>query len=416
MSQENLLPVLYRGSVKNVLGPIKLDTKAVLFQYTDAYSVFDWGKMPDSLNCKGASLAIMAAYMFERLQKPDVWKAFSQTSIARDLRKGIASIPAVNINQSEQLDSLAANFNEIGEMLQKNGLSTHYLGCVPENIDVSRDRHVSKLNSMDEPFTRMAVKHVTVSRPDIRKVLGHSVLDYQPTRDSSPPKLIPIEVVFRFECPAGSSLLSRLEKDPEYLMSLPLPRQYSSTTWALPVIELFTKLEPSDRPLSITEALAIAGLTPMQLQEMVIRTVWVAGILKHIFSEADIEIADGKLEWALSENGSCILVDAIGPDELRLIKDGVHLSKEFLRVFYRKSHWFEAVDKAKKLASSRGILDWKRLVSESPPELPKELKELGEQVYKSLTNRICGRHWFNDGWELEKTVRELKELKKLTDN
>ncbi|TKX76193.1 phosphoribosylaminoimidazolesuccinocarboxamide synthase, partial [Halorubrum sp. SD626R] len=32
------------------------------FVFTDAYSVFDWGQMPDAIPHKGASLCAMGAY------------------------------------------------------------------------------------------------------------------------------------------------------------------------------------------------------------------------------------------------------------------------------------------------------------------------------------------------------------------
>mgnify|MGYP002761158188 CR=1 FL=1 len=37
------------------------------FVFTDAYSVFDWGQMPDDVPRKGASLCVMGAYNFEEL-------------------------------------------------------------------------------------------------------------------------------------------------------------------------------------------------------------------------------------------------------------------------------------------------------------------------------------------------------------
>ena len=57
----SLFPILYRGSVKDVLGPVAVPSlapgeRAVFFAYTDAFSVFDWGKMPDLLPRKGERL------------------------------------------------------------------------------------------------------------------------------------------------------------------------------------------------------------------------------------------------------------------------------------------------------------------------------------------------------------------------
>ncbi|PSQ38766.1 phosphoribosylaminoimidazolesuccinocarboxamide synthase, partial [Halobacteriales archaeon SW_10_66_29] len=38
------------------------------FAFTDDYSVFDWGKMPDEIPDKGASLCTMGAFNFELLE------------------------------------------------------------------------------------------------------------------------------------------------------------------------------------------------------------------------------------------------------------------------------------------------------------------------------------------------------------
>src|SRR6056297_1208624 len=42
------------------------------FVFTDDYSVFDWGKMPDTIPNKGASLCSMGAFNFELLEDEGV--------------------------------------------------------------------------------------------------------------------------------------------------------------------------------------------------------------------------------------------------------------------------------------------------------------------------------------------------------
>ena len=60
------------GSVKD-LKIIKVATKQEhgigRFIYSDRYSVFDWGEMPDKIPNKGESIAILGAYFFEKLEK-----------------------------------------------------------------------------------------------------------------------------------------------------------------------------------------------------------------------------------------------------------------------------------------------------------------------------------------------------------
>ena len=63
------------GSVKD-LQVIKKPTPQAMgvgrFQFSDRYSVFDWGEMPDHIEGKGAALCLMGAYCFEQLEKKGV--------------------------------------------------------------------------------------------------------------------------------------------------------------------------------------------------------------------------------------------------------------------------------------------------------------------------------------------------------
>jgi phosphoribosylaminoimidazole-succinocarboxamide synthase len=63
------------GSVKD-LEVIKKPTQESMgtgrFQFSDRYSVFDWGEMPDHIENKGSALCIMGAYCFEQLEKKGV--------------------------------------------------------------------------------------------------------------------------------------------------------------------------------------------------------------------------------------------------------------------------------------------------------------------------------------------------------
>lgn len=400
-----MIAPLYKGSVKDLLGPAQAVSAAgyqdsVVFQYTDAYSVFDWGRMPDSLENKGAALAILAAEWFERLETPERWKEFSKSPTALALRKS---------------SRFGAIFNEIGEQMQTDGLRTHYLGVI-EKLPTSGTRvEPHRLSGVQEPVRHLAVRRVSVVKPTLSTVMGRALPDYLPTRNSPAPRLVPLEVVFRFGCPEGSSLLERVERDPGYLASLGFGdyRVTPGVKWDFPVLEVFTKLESTDRPLTLTEALAISGLTADQLQEVLLKTAWVAGFIKGICANSGLELADGKLEWGIDERGGIFLVDAIGPDELRILKDGIQLSKEFLRIFYRGTSWYAETNKAKQQAKAQGIADWKRLVSEAPPNLPvgqPGQKELASQLYMALANELTGRQWFKQAWSLGKVIEGIRAL------
>jgi phosphoribosylaminoimidazole-succinocarboxamide synthase len=397
-----VISLLYKGSVKDLKGPVRARAggemaEGLIFEYTDAYSVFDWGRMPDSLPRKGEALAILACDWFEKLEKAETWKEFSRSPEALGLRKG---------------NRFGAAFNEVGEDLQLNGLRTHYLGALPAYPADATEIQPVKLQDLSAPVKSMAVRQVSVVKPVFTTVLGRALPDYHPTRLAPLPRLVPLEVIFRFSLPEGSSLFERVSRDPGYMASLGFPdaKIQAGAKWDFPLLELFTKLEASDRPVPLTEALSISGLSATQLQDLLFRTAWVSGALKWLCSRAGVELADGKLEWGVNEQGRCFLVDAVGPDELRILKDGVQLSKEFLRTHYRDTTWYETVVKAKENSKNTGSADWKRGVPLPPPALPPAKKELASQVYLSLTNALTGRTWFPDAWGMERVVLELKKL------
>ncbi|MGZ3743615.1 MAG: phosphoribosylaminoimidazolesuccinocarboxamide synthase [Pseudobdellovibrionaceae bacterium] len=295
--------LMYEGSVKRIFS--SEEPANLVFEFTDDYSVFDWGKMPDTIPCKGVGLAKLMSVLFERLEA--------------------------------------------------QGLKTHYLG-----FDGERN---------------VLVKKIGVYRPERITENGRNYYTYPKTMEK--PFLIPLEVVFRFEVCAGSSFIKR-HAEKNYKVG----QQFSP-----PFIEMFTKLEDKDRPLSQEEALKISGLTRAQFEEVSRKTSEVALILKSWFGEKGIRLMDGKLEWGLSAEGEIILVDAIGPDEMRLEKQGIQLSKEVLRDFYRKTPWYVELEKAKEEGEAKGFADWKSLVK-PPPPLPSALKTLVSEMYQALVNEI----------------------------
>lgn len=377
------LKLLYEGSVKNLLkDESHPGDDSIWFEYTDAFSVFDWGRMPDALSRKGEALAVMAADFFSKLEDPSSWRELIASPTGQALLRA---------------NRFGAGFEAVGKKLSAEGLRTHFLNLGPAESETSSSRH-------------LRVRQVSARRPETAKILGREVFDYSETRVTPAPRLAPLEVVFRFGMPPGSSLAERLKRDPEYLSSRGFPEGHS---WDFPVLELFTKLESSDRPLTLSEALALSGLRAPELEGLLFRTAWVAALLRHLFGKQDLELADGKLEWAVGAANELILVDAIGPDELRVLSRGakpVQLSKEFLRGFYRGTDWYRDVSKAKQKADAEGLTDWKSLVKQAPPALPAQYKELGSQVYLALANELTGKRWFAEAWDLRRVVQGLSEI------
>lgn len=380
-----------KGSVKNILEHPQAEN--YIFQFSDRYSVFDWGEMPDGLPGKGRSLAHMADFFFQVLGDPVVWSqcALDPDSAARNA-----------------VSKTLADF-------RKTGLPHHGLSLVTES---------GRPISASDGTSCYAVRKVEVLPLPISKGSdGVETYDYSVYRERPVHCLVPLEIIFRFGVPSGSSLFERLNDD-AYCRELGLDeRPGEGDMLARPLVEFSTKLEASDRYVNRDTILAWSVLTEEELENLKAFTLLVATKLREIFAGADITLWDGKIEVAFAppvQSGGprqFLLVDSIGPDELRLTYEGVQLSKETIRRFYRDTDWHRAVVQAKKLAKERGVTDWKQICSveigQAPPPLSSGLAEDFGGMYCALANRLAhsqGRPKpFPAERKLDAVIQALKE-------
>ena len=380
-----MLPLFHKGSVKNILG-IK-DQSPYVFDYSNRYSVFDWGAMPDELNEKGVCLSHMADFFFKVMENPIFWRNWE---VDQSLLKGLKD---------------PSHYIELKEL----GLKHHSLGFCDGD---------GNLQSKGDRF--LAVEPVTIITPSfVNGEYGYEDYKRKPNK-----ALVPLEIIFRFGIPEGSSLLNRVN-DADYCKSLGLEKApVSGDEFDIPIIEFSTKLESTDRYISHGEASLMASLNPKEFNRLHDMVFLLSIRLKEIFHKSGLKLWDGKFEFAFSPekdaNGERYfwLVDSIGPDELRLTYDGVQLSKETLRKFYRGSQWFQNIAKAKSMAKERGSGDWKKICVEElnsqPEPLSSKYKEASEMMYKSLTNSLYENHFsktiFNDAWDMDTLVKNIKGL------
>ena len=367
----NLPPIVHQGSVKN----IRRDERSpeLFFEYTDAYSVFDWGSMPDLLKGKGRGLAVMADAFFKILENPSSW---------------------ATVRFADSLDA------HILSKLQKRGLLHHGFGLVEGHPSCYR------------------VKAVDVLRPQPVQYDGKLSWDYSAYESRPTGALVPLEVIFRFGIPSGSSFLERAADD-GYCESLGLKGKVNEgDVLEKPIIEYSSKLESSDRYMNYAEAKRNACLNEDEFERLHGLSVALAYKLKEVFEDSGIFLWDGKFEFGFVEvegERDFMLVDSIGPDELRLSYNGVQLSKQNLRNFYRGGTWHQAVSEAKKMAQERGVADWKSIcideLGEKPSRLDKGVLASVEMMYQSLTNELVSKHGgkvaFPQAWSLEQTANEM---------
>lgn len=391
-AEQNKLKLAYEGSVKRVWQcPTKEDS--LLFGFTDDYSIFDWGKMPETIENKGRALAIFGAYFFEHLSKPAVWNDLSSSDALKQLNPAFL----------EHLFS-----SEVLKALKKDGLASHFEGLVNES---GERLSLDKAAAANHPIY-MKVKKAAVQRPTPELVLGQNVFHYPAVDHSLKTRLIPLEVVFRFGMPQGSSLKDRILRDPSYagvlgLSKLPQENEFFDR----PVIEFYTKLEPRDRLLSLQEAFLISGLSTEQMNDLVERAQLTALALFVTFQNRGIELWDGKFEFILHD-GKVLLADSIGPDELRLLYKGTHLSKEMIRQVYRGSRWERTLKEAQRLAKERCVLDWKDIcineLKASPEPFSSAVKAVVDRLYGTLTNQVSQESLFKAHPDLDEFVASAR--------
>jgi len=385
--------LLYSGSVKDVYEMPGHDRRLV-FEFSDRYSIFDWGQMPDLLPGKGEALATMGDLFFRLLGDPASWDQWHISEIyPKFWRDSLTSSP-------------------LYKNLKRHGAAHHSFGLVDESntpLPVGRAAKRLAVKAFDRPTAPSSSLGGKLS-------FDYSAYTLRPTN-----ALVPLEVVFRFGAPEGSSFLQRASTDCAYALGFGFSEApVAGEMFAYPIVEFFTKLEPSDRFLSRDEAMLVGGLSAAELDDLVSITLLIALRLKDVVAQFGLELWDGKFEFAFmpeletsSENKrGFMLVDSIGPDELRLIgPGGVHFSKEFLRRVYRGTNWYNAMEKAKKLATERGEKDWKRICGEelnaSPDKLPLRALESARLMYPALTQALAQAYL---GQSIHEGVPSVAEL------
>jgi phosphoribosylaminoimidazole-succinocarboxamide synthase len=310
--------------------------------------------MPDRIEGKGAALCIMGAYCFE--------------------------------------------------LLESLGVKTHYRGLVNEKGKAVR------VNELKSPSSIMEVALVNVYRPKTNIMDGKIVHDYSMYTSSTKNCLIPLEIIYRNGVPEGSSVFKRLAEGKVTLSDLGLDHQPKpGETLSKPIFDVSTKLEETDRYITWTEAQRIACLTDQELQDVQSILLKADKTITKAASNASLKNEDGKIELGFDNKRELILVDVLGTlDECRFTYEGVHVSKEVARQFYKKTGWYNDLERAKKEGEGSGIRDWKTLCKSQPPKLNVQLKKIISEMYMAVANEMSSIRMF-DVPKLAIVIKEYKQ-------
>jgi len=346
------------GSVKDlqvIQKPTQTELGTGRFLFSDRYSVFDWGEMPDRIECKGAALCLMGAYCFEQLEKV--------------------------------------------------GVKTHYKGLV------NAKGKAVKVDELKAPSSTMEVALVNVYRPKTTVANGKIVHDYSLYTSALKNCLIPLEIIYRNGLPEGSSIFKRLAAGKVTLKDLGLDHQPKpGETLSKPIFDVSTKLEETDRYVTWAEAQKIAGLTDPDLVDVKAVLLKADEIITKAASNAGLKNEDGKIELAFDDKRKLMLVDVLGTlDECRFTYEGVHVSKEVARQFYKKTCWYNDLEQAKKDAEAKGVQYWKSLCKSQPSKLDPKLKTIISQMYMAAANEMTNIKLF-DTPKLAKVITTYRDF------
>lgn len=315
--------------------------------FTDSYSLFGWGEMPDTIPKKGASRCAMGAYTFERLEEA--------------------------------------------------GVPTHYRGVVQGDAVVD-------LEAAETPPKEMAIDLTRV--PNLPHADGDYVYeDYH--REAGAQSLVPLQIVYRNSIPTDSTLRSRTDPE-EYDLDF---EEWPDEPVDLPdpSIEFLTKFEVTDRSVDREEADRIAGEASLdRIEELareanrVVTDRADALGLTHLAGRMECVYDDGTLKMA-NVTGTL--------DENRFHSDGQTLSKDVLRECYRESDpdWVDAVEDAKIEARVEGDAEWRPRCEIGPKPLPGHVITAVSRLYGAGANAYTGQELF-DGPSLEVALAKLSRL------
>jgi len=326
------------------------------FTFSDRYSVFDWGEMPDHISGKGYSLAMMSAYNFVELRKLGLQSHF------------------LSLYEQERTDT-----DDFDPNRHSNTMFVQLTKVLPIENDYTeyQNEHPHYLVPLEIIFRNGAPKGSSLFKR-LDRVRNDQA---------------------KFE-----AILQSLNLTEE-----PSPGDF----FPEPVYDFTTKLESTDRAVNYTEAQRMAGLSSEDFDALLTLAREANDYITYKASQGGFQHYDGKIE-AMYSNGRIEIVDVLGTfDENRFLFDGEQVSKEILRQAYKRlqPEWVAEVDRAKNEAASHHDSDWKSYCKREPDNLPEELITLVSQIYQAGANQYIGEEVFKGLPSLNDMIPKLREQK-----
>ena len=225
------------------------------------------------------------------------------------------------------------------------------------------------------------------NRMRVRRV--EVIPDYDQITSKTTTFLIPLEVIARYY--VAGSFLDRIKERRIRPEDAGFPRGHVpryGEPLPNPFVEVTTKLEKVDRELTTNEALAISKLNQREYDGMVDAVLKIDSRLNVEVRRRGLIHVDGKKEFAMDRERRLMLVDTFGTaDEdrfwdLQEYERGkqVELSKEFVRQYYRKIGYHQALMDARAAGKPEPDI----------PPLPDDVTNQVSDLYVGLFERLTG--------------------------
>jgi len=263
-------------------------------------------------------------------------------------------IPTLVPHKGETLCRTSAHWFKLVEGL---GVRTHFLRVLDGN--------------------RMRVRRVQV------------IPDYDTITPKTKNFLIPLEIIARYY--VAGSLHDRIKAGKMRPADAGFPTGHApryGEPLPKPFVEVTTKLEKVDRELTTAEALAISKLSPGEYDDLVKAVLKIDDRLNTEVRKRGLIHVDGKKEFAMDQERRLMLVDTFGTaDEDRFWDlegyqkgEQIELSKEFVRQYYRKIGYHQALMEAREAGGPEPDI----------PPLPEEVTKQVSDLYVALFERLTG--------------------------
>jgi phosphoribosylaminoimidazole-succinocarboxamide synthase len=248
-----------------------------IFEFSNRYSVFDYGEMPDKIEGKGASLCLITAYFFEKIEEA--------------------------------------------------GIKTHYVGLIV-------DDKVKKLEELESATNKMRVKLVRVLRPSGR---DYSIFGKERANFLIPLEIIYRNKIPEGSSLLRRVASGEVKPEDfglkEIKPNMRLERPIVDFSTKLEDIDRYLSHAEAKKIAALNdEEFEMLKEIVLRVDDIITSEVAKVGLENE---DGKIELAfDEKRRFMVVDAVGT-------PDECRFSFEGFEVSKEFLRNYYRKTEWYE---------------------------------------------------------------------------